>query len=135
LAACPGKNPLFAQTILPGGFAMRRNAFTLLELMVVIAIIGVLISLLLPAIQKVREVANRLHCANNIRQLGVAAHNYHGMFRRFPPGVNLPAALRLKDGSATPGPVVAGQSFSLLTALLPFVEMENLHAQLNFVGP
>ena len=113
---------------------MRRTAFSLLELLVVIAIIAVLIGLLLPAIQKVREAANRMSCSNNLRQLGIAAHNYHSAVRRFPPGTNLPASLRLKDGSATPAPVVPGRSFSVLTALLPYIEMENLYAKLDFAG-
>jgi prepilin-type N-terminal cleavage/methylation domain-containing protein/prepilin-type processing-associated H-X9-DG protein len=113
---------------------MRRTAFTLLELLVVIAIIGVLIGLLLPAIQKVRETANRMVCSNNLRQLGIAAHNYHSALRRFPPGTNLPAALRLKDGTVTPGPIIPKQSFSVFTVLLPFIEQENVLRLMNHVG-
>jgi prepilin-type N-terminal cleavage/methylation domain-containing protein len=67
-------------------FRGRRTAFTLIELLVVVAIIAILIALLLPAVQQAREAARRTQCRNNLKQLGLALHNYADAFKAFPPG-------------------------------------------------
>jgi len=102
----------------------RRGGFTLIELLVVIAIIAVLIGLLLPAVQKVREAAARLRCVNNLKQIGLAAHNFHDANGRMPPSCwYVPAARSDAEGMARPENAYG----SALFHLLPFVEQDNLY--------
>jgi prepilin-type N-terminal cleavage/methylation domain-containing protein/prepilin-type processing-associated H-X9-DG protein len=101
----------------PKPSASQRLAFTLIELLVVIAIIAVLLGLLLPAVQRVREAASRVKCQNNLKQTGLALHNYHDSNQRFPPGFTAVAG---PGGDVSPG---WGWAFYIL----PYIEQENLY--------
>jgi len=99
------------------GCSSSRKAFTLVELLVVIAIIGVLVALLLPAVQAAREAARRTSCANNLKQLGIAYHNFHDTMNELPPAA------------------IGDQYASHFVMILPFMEQGNLYDQFNLAQP
>jgi prepilin-type N-terminal cleavage/methylation domain-containing protein/prepilin-type processing-associated H-X9-DG protein len=110
-----------------GGLEIRnsRRGFTLIELLVVIAIIGVLVGLLLPAVQSAREAARRIHCANNLKQLGIALHNYHDVHKTFPCNIN-------RVISTLYGWTNNRERASHLVLLLPYLEDHAWYDQIDF---
>lgn len=108
---------------------LKRKAFTLIELLVVIAIIAILIALLLPAVQQAREAARRSQCKNNMKQIGLALHNYHGTHRIFP-------SIRMLDLKQYAGSCTAGWQrpggFSWRVMLLPFLDQGTIYNQINW---
>jgi prepilin-type N-terminal cleavage/methylation domain-containing protein len=113
----------------------HRRGFTIVELLVVIAIIGVLIALLLPAVQQAREAARRTQCKNNLKQIGLALHNYETTHGLFPPGY------LYIEGNDYTGPVVPGfelanhQGLGWGALILPYVDQAALHKSINFDLP
>src|SRR5690606_26844299 len=103
----------------PARFA--RRAFTLVELLVVVAIIGVMVGLLLPAVQAAREAARRMQCSNNLKQYGLSLHNYHDIYKQFAPG-----------GTANAHPNNTNPRVGWVVRVLPQLEQQALYDQLDF---
>ncbi len=107
--------------------ASGRRGFTLIELLVVIAIIGILVGLLVPAVQQIRESAARTQCVNNLKQIGLATHAYHDTYKRFPPGYI--------DGNTNPNSTPdndVGPGWGWAAFLLPYLEQGNIYKRINF---
>jgi prepilin-type N-terminal cleavage/methylation domain-containing protein/prepilin-type processing-associated H-X9-DG protein len=107
-------------------FAVRRRAFTLIELLVVMSIIAILIALLLPAVQAAREAARRAQCANNLKQIGLAIHNYHAARDTFSPGYTSNTQNNLASGVET------GPGWGWAALILPELEQQPIYASVNF---
>ena len=103
----------------------QRRAFTLVELLVVIAIIGILVALLLPAVQAAREAARRMQCGNNLKQLGLALHNYHDTHR------SLPSGWIISRGGGAPANGADYAQWGWQSFILPFIEQSALHSSVN----
>src|SRR3982750_3277730 len=112
----------------------RKAGFTLIELLVVIAIIAILMGLLLPAVQKVREAASRMKCSNNLKQIGLALHNHHDSYGYFPDGVHRnqgPALPSTNNYALTENPI---RRFNWTIAILPYIEQDNLEKMWNYTN-
>jgi len=108
----------------------RRSAFTLIELLVVIAIIAILIGLLLPAVQKVREAAARAKCQNNLKQISLGCHNFESTYQYLPPG-NVYSQGGVNGPTAGYNNTQTGPQHGVLTFILPYVEQDNIYKQFN----
>ena len=106
--------------------ARTRRGFTLIELLVVIAIIAILVAILLPAVQQAREAARRASCKNNLKQIGIALHNYHDVYETFPPGY-----VSRNVVASDPASAETGQNFAWGTMILPYIERTDVYEALD----
>ncbi|MFO1065246.1 MAG: DUF1559 domain-containing protein [Pirellulales bacterium] len=114
------------------GHVVGRRGFTLVELLVVIAIIGILVGLLLPAVQQAREAARRMQCSNNLKQLGLALHNYEGAYKKLPAGRSSLGFCQNATTTNVPDPL--SKNAHGLVALLPFIEQSAIYNRFDQRG-
>lgn len=114
---------------------MQRRAFTLIEVVVTITILSILIALLLPAVQSAREAARRTQCTNQLRQLGVAFHQYHDVAHQFPPAYVAVRHVILPSFLSGKGPYDDANIHTYLEFLLPYMEQENIYKRIDFTQP
>src|SRR5262249_45931302 len=127
-----GQQRLRNPFLFSGVFAMRRSVlsrpgFTLIELLVVIAIIAILIGLLVPAVQKVREAATNAQCKNNLKQMGTAIHNYHATYQHFPTHGDNGTIVRLPSGAPATPKSTPYQRAGVFFQILPYIEQEAVY--------
>ena len=129
----PRNTELLREPVLPSPpYAATSSGFTLIELLVVIAIIGVLVALLLPAIQKAREAAARSQCTNNLKQMGIALHAYHDANKNFPSSGELGNSINPTNGSSQKTTFAIHSTFTLL---LPYLEHTDVYEKIDLTVP
>jgi len=119
----------------PCGRIARRRGFTLIELLVVIGIIGLLVSLILPAVQQAREAARRVQCLNNLRQFGLAFQNYYDSYQQFTPVYTAVRSDVLRIHIGIPGAYDDANVHTYAEFLLPYIDQQNIYDQINFSEP
>ena len=115
----------------PPNRQISKSGFTLVELLVVITIIGILIALLLPAVQAAREAARKMQCSNNLKQMGTALHNFAAAYGCLPPGVMMETTAACNSLDGTPNEPKPFYRFTVFVRILPYLELNNVYDQFD----